>query len=46
MRRFPDARVERFPQAGHYLFEDEAAAINGLVTSFLAVQPVIEEHVG
>jgi pimeloyl-ACP methyl ester carboxylesterase len=45
-RRFPEARVERFTQAGHYVFEDEAAAINGFVTSFLAAQPVIEEHVG
>jgi cis-3-alkyl-4-acyloxetan-2-one decarboxylase len=45
-RRFPEARVHRFPQAGHYVFEDEADAINGLVTSFLATQPAIEEHVG
>jgi cis-3-alkyl-4-acyloxetan-2-one decarboxylase len=44
-RRFPEARVEQFPQAGHYVFEDEAAVINGLVASFLAAQPAIEEHV-
>ena len=31
VRRFPGAEVHRFPQAGHYLFEDEADAINGLV---------------
>jgi cis-3-alkyl-4-acyloxetan-2-one decarboxylase len=45
-RRFPEARVHRFPQAGHYVFEDEADAINGLVSKFLAAQPAIEEHVG
>jgi cis-3-alkyl-4-acyloxetan-2-one decarboxylase len=45
-RRFPDAKVHRFSDAGHYLFEDEAAAIHGLVSSFLAAQPAIEEHVG
>ena len=46
VRYFPDARVHRYPEAGHYLFEDEADAINGLVPAFLAAHPVIEEHVG
>jgi cis-3-alkyl-4-acyloxetan-2-one decarboxylase len=45
-RYFPGARVHRFAQAGHYLFEDEADAIDGLVPSFLAARPAIEEHVG
>ncbi len=27
---FPDAEVHRFPEAGHYLFEDEADAIERL----------------
>ncbi len=31
VRYFPTAEVHRFPRAGHYLFEDEAEAINGLV---------------
>jgi pimeloyl-ACP methyl ester carboxylesterase len=45
-RRFPAARVHRFPQAGHYVFEDEADAINDLVSAFIAAEPAIEEHVG
>jgi len=44
--RFPTARVHRFPRAGHYLFEDEADAINGLLPAFLAAHPRIQEHVG
>jgi haloalkane dehalogenase len=44
-RRFPEARVHRFPLAGHYVFEDEADAINDLVPAFLAAHPAIEEHV-
>ena len=35
-----------FREAGHYLFEDEADAINALVPQFLAAQPAIQEHVG
>ena len=46
VRYFPDARVHRFPEAGHYVFEDEADAISGLVPVFLAALPAIEEHVG
>jgi haloalkane dehalogenase len=43
---FPEARVHRFAEAGHYLFEDEADALTGLVPAFLALRPGIEEHVG
>jgi cis-3-alkyl-4-acyloxetan-2-one decarboxylase len=46
LRYFPGARVQRFPQAGHYLCEDEADAINGLVPAFLAAHPATREHVG
>jgi pimeloyl-ACP methyl ester carboxylesterase len=35
-RRFPEAEVHRFPDAGHYVLEDEADAIGGLVERFLA----------
>ena len=45
-RRFPAAQVHRFPEAGHYLFEDEADSINALVGQFLAAQPAIREPVG
>jgi haloalkane dehalogenase len=45
-RRFPAARVHRFLQAGHYLFEDDADSINRLVGQFLAAQPAIREPVG
>ena len=45
-RRFPAAEVHRFPQAGHYLFEDEADSIDALVQQFLAAQPAIREPVG
>ncbi len=45
-RRFPAARVHRFPQAGHYLFEDEAESITPLLQQFLAAEPAIEEPVG
>ena len=46
VRYFPAAEVHRFPRAGHYLFEDEADATNGLVAAFLAAHPAIKEHVG
>ena len=46
VRRFPEARVHQFPQAGHYLFEDEADAISGLIPAFLSARPAVEEHVG
>jgi len=44
--RFPRAQVHRFPDAGHYLFEDEAKAVNDLVHAFLETPQVIREHVG
>jgi cis-3-alkyl-4-acyloxetan-2-one decarboxylase len=46
IRYFPTADVHRFSLAGHYLFEDEADAINGLVAAFLAAHPAKKEHVG
>jgi cis-3-alkyl-4-acyloxetan-2-one decarboxylase len=46
LRYFPGASVQRFPQAGHYLCEDETDAINGLVPAFLAAHPATWEHVG
>jgi cis-3-alkyl-4-acyloxetan-2-one decarboxylase len=33
--RFPDAQIHRFPDAGHYVLEDAAAAIVPLVRDFL-----------
>jgi pimeloyl-ACP methyl ester carboxylesterase len=45
LRYFPSAEVHRFPLAGHYLCEDEADAIDGLVPSFLAAQPATQERV-
>jgi cis-3-alkyl-4-acyloxetan-2-one decarboxylase len=46
LHRFPRAQVQRFPDAGHYLYEDEAEAINDLVRAFLETPQVIREHVG
>jgi pimeloyl-ACP methyl ester carboxylesterase len=46
VRHFPDAEVQRFAGAGHYLFEDEREAINELVPQFLEAHPVIKEPVG
>jgi haloalkane dehalogenase len=40
-RRFPRAIVHRFPKAGHYVLEDERAAIVTLVQNFLATHPVL-----
>lgn len=34
-RRFPEARVVRFPQAGHYLLEDEPHAVAAQCIDFL-----------
>jgi haloalkane dehalogenase len=45
-RRFPEAQSHRFHNAGHYLFEDEAATVNDLVRGFLAAHPVLAEPVG
>jgi cis-3-alkyl-4-acyloxetan-2-one decarboxylase len=48
IRRFPGAQVRRFPDAGHYLYEDEHEAIHDQVLDFLEVPQarVIREHVG
>jgi pimeloyl-ACP methyl ester carboxylesterase len=47
-RRFAEARVHRFREAGHYLFEDEGDAIGRLVQEFLSAKPkaAIREPVG
>lgn len=42
-RRFPSAEVERFPRAGHLLFEDEREAVNARLRSFLAAHPLVRE---
>ncbi|MBI5881919.1 MAG: alpha/beta fold hydrolase [Elusimicrobia bacterium] len=39
VRRFPSAETHRFPEAGHYVLEDEGPAISGLVKDFLARHP-------
>jgi haloalkane dehalogenase len=39
-RRFPKAEVHRFPEAGHYVLEDEHERLIPLVRSFLAAHPV------
>lgn len=36
--RFPEARVTRFPDAGHYVFEDESEACTRLALRFLEKQ--------
>ena len=43
VRRFPKADVHRFPEAGHYLLEDEHEAVVPLVRDFLAAHPVMRE---
>jgi haloalkane dehalogenase len=39
-RRFPDAEVHTFPEAGHFVLEDAVVDILPLVRDFLARQPV------
>ena len=36
IRRFPQAQVHRFPEAGHYVLEEQPAAIVPLIRDFLA----------
>jgi haloalkane dehalogenase len=43
IKHFPKADVHRFPQAGHYLLEDEPEAVLALVREFLSVEPVGRE---
>jgi haloalkane dehalogenase len=38
-KRFPDAEYHEFPEAGHYVLEDEGPAIAALVQDFLARHP-------
>ncbi len=41
-RRFPAAEVHRFPQAGHYVFEDERDQVVTRVHAFLQAHPLGE----
>lgn len=43
VRRFPKAEVHRFPDAGHYILEDEFERIVPLVCNFLAAHPVLND---
>ncbi len=40
IRRFPEAEIHRFEQAGHYVLEDESEQILELVDEFLAKNPL------
>lgn len=40
-RRCPEAEVHAFPEAGHYVFEDEPEACALLVKGFLAAHPAV-----
>ncbi len=46
VRRFPTAEVIRFPEAGHYLFEDEPEAVGLAVRTFLEAPRLTRERVG
>jgi haloalkane dehalogenase len=35
-RRFPEAEVHRFPEAGHYVLEDESGTLIPRIQGFLA----------
>ncbi len=39
-RRFPDAEIHTFPDAGHYVLEDEPETIVNLVKDFLKRNPI------
>ena len=45
VRRLPKSEVHRFPDAGHYILEDEAEQVVPLVRSFLAAHPVMIKDV-
>ena len=45
-RRFPEAEVHRFPDAGHYVLEDAAAEIVPLVRDFLKRHPLPNAECG
>jgi haloalkane dehalogenase len=38
-RRFPDAEVHRFDDAGHYILEDARDEVIPLISTFLAEHP-------
>ena len=40
VRRFPDAEVHRFPEAGHYVVEDSSSRLVPLLKGFLDRHPV------
>ena len=40
VRRFPAAEVHRFPDAGHYVLEDESENLIPLIRTFLAAHPL------
>lgn len=44
-RRFPKAKICRFPDAGHYLLEDQPAPIIRVVSEFLKEAPLKNNHV-
>lgn len=39
-RRFPDAAIHQFPEAGHYLLEDQSEAVTEVVKLFLNENPL------
>jgi haloalkane dehalogenase len=41
-RRFPHAETHRFPQAGHYLLEDEPGPVLDRIRAFLARTPAVD----
>ncbi len=41
-RRFPNARVHRFPEAGHYILEDACREVLPLIRGFLQADPGME----
>jgi len=44
MRRFPDAEIHRFPDAGHYVLEDVPEKIIDLTREFLQKHPCQEDN--
>ncbi len=46
IKRFPKAEVHRFPEAGHYILEDETDQVVPLVQDFLRKHPASGETVG
>jgi haloalkane dehalogenase len=43
VRRFPNARVDRFEDCGHYILEDAGDSIIPEIQAFLAANPVLRE---